>query len=79
MNGTGIAGAQDYVPATNEGEWRCATCNKLLSEASALAWASSSGLQQQCNSCYSKRNTYSQRDWDRTVGWGKVPKEYSDD
>lgn len=20
--------------------------------------------------------TYTQRDWDRTVGWGKVPKEY---
>lgn len=22
------------------------------------------------------RNFYTQRDWDRTVGWGKVPKEY---
>ena len=21
-------------------------------------------------------NTYTQRDWDRTVGWGTVPKEY---
>ena len=23
-----------------------------------------------------KDNKYTQRDWDRTVGWGKVPKEY---
>jgi hypothetical protein len=22
-------------------------------------------------------NKYSQREWDRTVGWGKVPPEYS--
>ena len=79
MTGTGIAGAQDYVPVTNEGEWRCATCNKLFSEASALAWASSSGLQQQCKQCYSKRNTYTQREGDRIVGWGKVPKEYSNE
>ena len=21
-------------------------------------------------------NTYTQREWDRTVGWGEVPKEY---
>lgn len=21
-------------------------------------------------------NTYTQREWDRTVGWGKVPDEY---
>ena len=21
-------------------------------------------------------NTYTQREWDRTVGWGKVPEEY---
>ncbi len=24
-------------------------------------------------------NKYSQREWDRTVGWGKVPKEYSNE
>ena len=23
------------------------------------------------------RSGYTQRQWDRTVGWGKVPKEYS--
>lgn len=23
-----------------------------------------------------KREYYTQRDWDRTIGWGKVPKEY---
>lgn len=23
------------------------------------------------------RNWYTQREWDRTVGWGKVPQEYS--
>ena len=23
-----------------------------------------------------KLNTYTQREWDRTVGWGTVPKEY---
>jgi len=23
------------------------------------------------------RTWYTQREWDRTVGWGKVPKEYS--
>ena len=23
-----------------------------------------------------KLNTYTQREWDRTVGWGSVPKEY---
>ena len=22
------------------------------------------------------RETYTQREWDRTVGWGEVPKEY---
>ena len=22
------------------------------------------------------KNTYTQREWDRTVGWGKVPEEY---
>ena len=79
MNGTGIAGAQDNV-AKEEGTWRCATCGKeFYSQASALAWISSEGLQQQCKQCYSKRNTYSQRDWDRTVGWGNVPKEYSNE
>ena len=77
--GTGIAGAQDYEPTTNEGEWKCATCDKVFDEASALAWTSSSGLKQQCKQCYSKRNTYTQREWDRIVGWGKVPKEYSNE
>ena len=24
-----------------------------------------------------KENTYSQREWDRTVGYGKVPPEYA--
>ena len=23
-----------------------------------------------------ERNTYTQREWDRTVGWGTVPEEY---
>lgn len=23
-----------------------------------------------------EKNTYSQREWDRTVGWGQVPEEY---
>lgn len=23
-----------------------------------------------------KNKTYTQREWDRTVGWGKVPKKY---
>ena len=75
--GTGIAGAQDYVPTTKEGEWKCATCDKVFDVASARAWVSSSGLKQQCKQCHNKRNTYTQREWDRTVGWGKVPKEYS--
>ena len=62
MGGTGIAGAQDYVPK-EEGAWKCATCDKeFYSQASALAWVSSLGLQQQCKQCYSKRNTYSQRE-----------------
>ena len=25
---------------------------------------------------YSTKNKYTQRQWDRTVGWGKVPTEY---
>ena len=75
--GTGIAGAQDYVPTTKEGEWKCATCDKVFDVASARAWVSSSGLKQQCKQCHNKRNTYTQREWDRTVGWGTVPKEYS--
>ena len=24
-------------------------------------------------------NTYTQREWDRTVGWGKVPDEYKNE
>ncbi len=75
--GTGIAGAQDYVPTPKEGEWKGATCDKVFDVASARAWASSSGLQQQCKRCYNKHNTYTQREWDRIVGWGTVPKEYS--
>ena len=54
MSGTGIAGAQDYVPI-DKGGWRCATCGKQ---------------------CYKERNTYTQRQWDRTVGYGKVPDDY---
>jgi|TARA_R100000315_G_C5231976_1_gene143003 transposase-like protein len=78
MNGTGIAGAQDYVP-TDKGEWRCATCGKTFyEEASALAWGSPNGLQQQCKQCYNERNTYTQREWDRTVGYGEVPDEYKE-
>ena len=77
--GTGIAGAQDYVPTTKEGEWKCATCDKVFDVASARAWVSSSGLKQQCKRCYKKYNTYSQREWDRIVGWGNVPKEYSNE
>ena len=78
MSGTGIAGAQDYVP-TDKGEWRCATCGKTFyEEASALAWGSSNGLQQQCKQCYNERNTYTQREWDRTVGYGEVPDEYKE-
>jgi len=79
MKGTGIAGAQDYTP-TDKGEWRCATCGEVFHEqSSALAWGSPHGLQQQCKTCHSSCNSYTQRQWDRTVGWGKVPKEYSDD
>ena len=78
MSGTGIAGAQDYVP-TDKGEWRCATCGKTFyEEASALAWGSPNGLQQQCKQCYNERNTYTQREWDRTVGYGEVPDEYKE-
>ena len=78
MNGTGIAGAQDYVP-TDKGEWRCTTCGKTFyEEASALAWGSPNGLQQQCKQCYNERNTYTQREWDRTVGYGEVPDEYKE-
>ena len=78
MSGTGIAGAQDYVP-TDKGEWRCAMCGKTFyEEASALAWGSPNGLQQQCKQCYNERNTYTQREWDRTVGYGEVPDEYKE-
>ena len=78
MSGTGIAGAQDYVP-TDKGEWRCATCGKTFyEEASALAWGSPNGLQQQCKQCYNERNTYTQREWDRTVGYGEDPDEYKE-
>jgi len=82
MSGTGIAGAQDYVP-TDSGGWRCATCGEVFHEgSSALAWGSPNGLQQQCKQCYKDKksiNTYTQRQWDRTVGWGRVPKEYSNE
>jgi predicted nucleic acid-binding Zn-ribbon protein len=76
MSGTGIAGTQDYVP-TDKGGWRCATCGNVFhEESSALAWGSPNGLQQQCKQCYKERNTYTQRQWDRTVGYGKVPDDY---
>ena len=54
-------------------------CGKTFyEEASALAWGSPNGLQQQCKQCYNERNTYTQREWDRTVGYGEVPDEYKE-
>lgn len=32
--------------------------------------------QTQISRTMTERNTYTQREWDRTVGWGTVPEEY---
>ena len=48
-DGTGIAGAQDYVPrSSGEDTWTCATCEKEVSweKSSARAWIDK-GLQQE--------------------------------
>ncbi len=62
-DGTGIAGAQDYVPRSSGGDtrssgedtWTCATCGKEVSWgiASAKAWVDK-GLQQECKECYNE-------------------------
>ena len=55
-DGTGIAGAQDYVPrSSGEDTWPCATCGKEVSWgiASAKAWVDK-GLQQECKECYNE-------------------------
>ena len=55
-DGTGIAGAQDYVPrSSGEDTWTCATCGKEVSweKSSAKAWVDK-GLQQECKECYNE-------------------------
>ena len=51
---TGIAGAEDYVPAsTGSDTWTCATCGKEIDKEipSVRAWADK-GLKQECKECY---------------------------
>ena len=50
MSGTGIAGAQDYVPTNeDEGTWTCAICGEKKSweTSSVRAWIDK-GLKQEC-------------------------------
>ena len=55
--GTGIAGAQEYVPDSQQNKgWLCETCKERFDEgASAKAWIDK-GLRQQCKECYEKEN-----------------------
>ena len=51
---TGIAGAEDYVPAsTGSDTWTCATCGKEIDKEipSVRAWADK-GLKQECKECF---------------------------
>lgn len=53
MSGTGIAGAQDYVPTNeDEGTWTCAICGEKKSweTSSVRAWIDK-GLKQECKKC----------------------------
>ena len=55
--GTGIAGAQEYVLASQQKKgWLCETCKERFDEAgSAKAWIDK-GLRQQCKACNEKEN-----------------------
>ena len=53
-DGTGIAGAQDYVPTkTKAYSWVCVSCQQEFTVASAVVWARN-GLQHQCNGCHTR-------------------------
>ena len=53
-DGTGIAGAQDYVPTKMQSDsWVCVSCQQEFTVASAVVWAKH-GLQQQCNGCHTR-------------------------
>ena len=52
--GTGIAGAQDYVPTkTKAYSWVCVSCQQEFTVASAVVWARN-GLQHRCKDCHAK-------------------------
>ena len=54
--GTGIAGAQDYVPtSTKPNGWVCVGCYKEFTVASAVVWVDK-GLKQKCRACYEQPN-----------------------